>query len=306
MFWTNLKRIGRWGFLNFWRSVTVSFASVVTITLTLFVIGALMLAAAYLNSSLAAVQNKVDISVSFKPNAPEAQILKLKQELATLPDVREVTYNSREQELADFRKRNENNDLIIQSLGEVGNPFGARLNIRAVDPSRYEAIAAFLGGESALSAGGGEKIVDQISFKKNVVDKLIRIINTSRTIGLAIIIVLIFIAVVVTFNTISLAIYVSREEISLMKLVGAGNNFVRGPFVVEGVIAGLIATILALGLLYPATVWVRNQTTGVYGGVDLVGYFSGHFAFIFLVLLLVGVVLGVVSSLLAIRKHLKI
>ena len=222
-----------------------------------------------------------------------------------MPEVKEITYNTREQEYQDFRQRNENNDLIIRSLEEVGNPFGARLNIRAVDPGRYEPITKFLSGGSALSING-ETIVDQVTFKKNVVDKLIKIIATAKQVGLAITIILVLIAVMVTFNTISLAIYISREEISLMKLVGAANNYVRGPFIVEGIIAGIISTFLALILLYPATIWVRNVTAGVFGGVNLVSYFLTHFAQIFLALLAVGVVLGMVSSFLAIRKHLKI
>jgi len=305
MFWTNIKRVFRSGFINFLRSATVSFASIVTITLALFVIGGLWLSAAFLNSSLAEVQNKVDISVSLKPAAAEVDILKLQQTLEAMPEVKEVTYSTREQEYQDFRQRNENNDLIIRSLEEVGNPFGARLNIRAVDPGRYESIATFLSGGSALSTNG-EFIIDQVTFKKNVVDKLVKIIATAKQLGLAITLVLTLIAVMVTFNTISLAIYISREEISLMKLVGAGNNYVRGPFIVEGIIAGVISTFLALILLYPATIWVRNVTTGVFGGVNLVNYFLTHFAQIFLALLAAGVVLGIVSSFLAIRKHLKI
>ena len=305
MFWTNIKRVFRSGFINFLRSATVSFASIVTITLALFVIGGLWLSAAFLNSSLAEVQNKVDISVSLKPAAAEVDILKLQQTLEAMPEVKEVTYSTREQEYQDFRQRNENNDLIIRSLEEVGNPFGARLNIRAVDPGRYESIATFLSGGSALSTNG-EFIIDQVTFKKNVVDKLVKIIATAKQLGLAITLVLTLIAVMVTFNTISLAIYISREEISLMKLVGAGNNYVRGPFIVEGIIAGVISTFLALILLYPATIWVRNVTTGVFGGVNLVNYFLTHFAQIFLALLAAGGGLGIVSSFPAIRKHLKI
>src|SRR3990167_7541099 len=205
MFWTNIKRIFRAGFINFLRSATVSFASIVTITLALFVIGGLWLSATFLNSSLAEVQNKVDISVSMKPAASEIDILKLKKTLETMPEVKEITYNTREQEYQDFRQRNENNDLIIRSLEEVGNPFGARLNIRAVDPGRYESIATFLSGGSALSTNG-EFIIDQVTFKKNVVDKLVKIIATAKQLGLAITLVLTLIAVMVTFNTISLDI----------------------------------------------------------------------------------------------------
>lgn len=304
MLLTSIKRILRWGFVNFWRSAVVSLAAVVTITVTLFVIGGLWLSGAFLNSALEDIKSKVDISVSLKPDVTESVALELKESLERLPEVKSVTYSSREAELADFRARNENNDLILQSLKEVGNPFGARLNIQAVDPAQYESVARFLESDSALSAGG-ETVIDQVSFKKNVVERLVAILDASQRVGLAVTLVLIFIAVLVTFNTVSLAIYISREEISLMKLVGAGDNYIRGPFIVEGSIAGLIGAVLASLLLYPSTIWVRNATAGVFGGVNLVEYFISHFALIFFALLGLGVALGIASSFLAVRKHLK-
>lgn len=300
----NLKRMFRAGFVSFWRSALVSLAAVVTITVTLFVVGALWLSSAYLNSVLEEVKNKVDINVTMKPDAAESDVLDLQKKLERLPEVKLVTYSSREQELADFEKRNENNDTILQSLKEVGNPFGASLKIEAVDPSRYGSIAKFLEDDS-VSTAGGSTIVDQISFKEQIVDRLIRIMATAKMVGWAIVLVLIFLSVVVTFNTVSLAIYVSREEISLMKLVGAGNNYIRGPFVVEGLISGSVAAVLALVLLYPASIWVRNTTAEVFGGVDLASYFLTNLVQIFLLLLVVGIFLGVVSSFLAVRKHLK-
>ncbi len=301
----NLKRIFRWGLLSFWRNPIVSLASIVTITVTLFVIGALILSGAFFNSSLLAIQEKVDISVSFYPEVPETEVLELQKTLESLVEIKSVHYSSREEELADFRQRNENNSLVIRSLDEIGNPFGARLNIISTDPGRYENVAKFLESDSSRSSSG-EIIIDQISFKKDVIDRLIRIINTSKTVGWAIALVLIFTSIIVTFNTISLAIYISREEISLMKLVGAGNNYVRGPFIIEGVISGFIASIIAVVLLYPATIWIRTKTAGVYGGINLTSYFLEHFASIFLILLVSGVVLGMVASFLAIRRHLRV
>ena len=303
MFYNQFKRIARSGLLNFWRSASVSLAAVITITATLFMIGGLWLGGAFLNSSLEQVKNKVDISVALKPEVSEAQAQELKKSLERLPEVKAVDYRSRVEELNDFRERNQDNDLIIQSLAEVGNPFGARLNIQAVDPARYESIANFLESDDALSAGG-QTLVDQVSFKKLVVERLIAIIRTANRVALAVTLVLALLAVVVTFNTIALAIYISREEIALMKLVGAANNYVRGPFVVEGGLAGAIAAVLALALLYPATIWLRNATAGVFGGVDLAAYFSVHFVPLFLALLGIGILLGIVASYLAVRKHL--
>ncbi len=175
----------------------------------------------------------------------------------------------------------------------------------AVDPGRYETIVQFLETDTALSLDG-ETIIDQISFKKNVVDRLVQIIDAAQTAGLVVTLVLVFISIVVTFNTVSLAIYISREEISLMKLVGAGDNYVRGPFIVEGALAGIVSAIISIALLYPGLLWVRDLTTNIYGGINLLDYFAGNFAMIFVTLLLVGIALGVVASGLAVRQHLKI
>ncbi|MBI2099837.1 MAG: FtsX-like permease family protein [Candidatus Vogelbacteria bacterium] len=301
----NIKRVFRSGFINFWRSPVVALASIVTITAALFVFGAVYLGGVFLDSSLEDIKSKVDISVSFKPATAEADVATVEKSLKALPEVKTVESRSRENELSDFKERNKDNDLILQSLEEVGNPFGARLNVTAVDPAHYGAIAKFLEGDGVLSAAG-ETIIDQVSYKKNIIDKLVGVIVVSKRIGWAITFILIFISIIVTFNTIALAIYVSREEIGLMKLVGAGDNYVRGPFLVEGIISGVIASVLATGLLYPVTIWVRNQTSGVYGGVNLVAYFVDNLPKIFLMLLCGGILLGIVASFLAIRKHLKI
>lgn len=299
-----LRRIAWSGLLNFFRTPLVASASIVTLTATLFVFGALVLSNAFFTSALVDVQGKVDISVSFKPDVVESRVTEIKKSLELLPEIKEVTYSSREQELSDFRSRNADNDLIIQSLSEVGNPFGARLNIRAVEPGRYETIANFLQTDSALTPGG-ETIIDQVIFKKDVVDKLLHLLSASKKLAFAITLVLIFISLLVTFNTIALAIYSSREEISLMQLVGASRNYIRGPFLFEGIISGVIASLLSLALLYPAVIWIRNQTAGIYGGVDLVTYFGQHFASLFGLLLLSGIILGALSSFMATWRFLK-
>jgi cell division transport system permease protein len=113
-------------------------------------------------------------------------------------------------------------------------------------------------------------------------------------------------SILVTFNTISLTIYIAREEISVMRLVGADNSYIRGPFITEGVIAGGIAALIASILLYPSVLWIRNITTGVYGGIDLVSYYISHFGILFIILLASGIILGTVSSFLAIGRYLKV
>lgn len=304
MFWLNLRRVFQAGFLNFWRTPVVSAASVIALAVALFVIGLLILGAVFMRGTLDDLKEKVDISVSFKPDAPVSEVLSLKQSLEGLPGVVSAIYRSREDELEEFRQRNLDNELVLRSLEEVGNPFGARLNVQAADPTYYEGVAAFLEKEPALAAGG-ETLIDRVSFQKDIVDRLINLVATSRKIGLAAAAVLIFISLVVTFNTISLAIYVAREEISLMKLVGASDHYIRGPFIVEGIIAGTVAAFLALALLYPSAIWLRDTTMGLYGGINLVSYFVSNLAQLFLILVATGILLGIAASFLATRKHLR-
>lgn len=302
MIWINLKRVIRSGFVNFWRNGLVSLASVLAITISLFIIGATIVSTAFLNGVVDQVKNKVDISVSFRPEASIDDIKSVEKSLSLLPDVKEVKYISRDEEYKSFRERHKDNALLVQSLDEVGNPFGARLNIRAVDPSHYESIASFLENDGQ-SISVNRSVIDQITYKRDIVNRLAKIIAVAKRMGLVASTVMICLAAFATFNTISLAIYTSREEVSVMRLVGAGNIYVKGPFLIEGIISGLLGTFLALFLLYPSVVWIKNISYNAFGGVDLVSYYSGNFAFIFISLLFSGVCLGFFASYLAVRKY---
>ena len=163
----------------------VSFASVMSMSFTLFVVGGLFLANNFMNCALDEVKSKVDISISFKTDAPGGDIEALKNELALLSEVKEVIYSSRESELADFHERHKDNEILMQSLDEVGNPFGARLNILAVDPDQYDVITRFVENKTSPELGG-DQIIDQVSYKKNVVDKLLRLIETSQKVSFGI------------------------------------------------------------------------------------------------------------------------
>lgn len=297
------KRIIKAGFINFWRNKAVAIASVFVMTVTLFVLGSLLLGASFLEGTLNNIKDRVDISVTFKTDTEEEVIVALQKSLEQLPEVKTVTYSSPDQELEAFETRHADNALLIQSLEEVGNPFGARLSILAQDPSQYESVAKFLDN---YNQGEGQNIVDQVSFKKDIIDKLLSVIDTSRKVGLIISVLLIVMSILVTFNTISLTIYTARDEISVMRLVGASNTYISGPFMIEGIIAGSISTFLAMILLYPMSLWIRNTTLNVYGGIDMVAYYLSDFGRVFLILLASGVALGILSSMLATRKYLKV
>ena len=172
---TNIKRVVTAALLNFFRNGFVTLASILVITVTLFVIGSMLFLGVILNSSLAELKSKVDINVYFVTNFDESDILAFKRQLEALPEVQAVSYTSQDQALENFRVRHQNDQLTLQALDELGdNPLGAVLNIRANDPSQYDTIATFLKGGSALSKNG-KQIIDKVNYfqdqHKNAIDR---------------------------------------------------------------------------------------------------------------------------------------
>ena len=307
MFFTKVRRVIKAGFVNFWRNGWVSLATVLIMIITLFSIGSLIFAKAILNSTLSQIQDKVDVSVYFKTDSLEEDVFALKTKLEGLGEVKSIEYISREQSLENFIERHKDNALIIQSLEELGsNPLGAVLNIKAKETSQYESIAKFL--DDSLKAGGEQSVIDKINYYQNriVIDRLGKIVDSTKNLGVSLSIILIFISLLVTFNTVRLAIYSSREEIGVMRLVGASGKFISGPFVIEGIMHGIIASIITTALFYPLSYWLGKSTENFFGGINIYQYYITNLVQFFLILFGVGVILGAISSFIAVRRYIKI
>ena len=306
--WTSIKRVIKGGVMNFYRNGFVSLASVLIMTVTLFVIGSVMFLSATLTVSLEEIKNKVDVNVYFLTSAQEEEVKSLAQALRTLTEVKEVEYISREQALLDFKKRHENDELTLQALAELpDNPLGAVLNIRAKEPSQYEGIANFLKGDSALG-GGTKDIIDEVNYYDNkaAIDKLSRILIAAERLGFGFAMLLVIISISIAFNTIRLAIYISRDEIGVMRLVGASNKYIRGPFVVSGILYGVVSSLLTLALFYPLTYYLGDSTENFFSGLHLFKYYLIHFGEFVLIIVGSGIVLGAISSYLAVRRYLNV
>lgn len=302
-FWTTTKRVARYGFIGFLRNGFVSLAAILIMTITLFVSSVLLIAGAALDSTLQQLMQKVDVNVYFVTNASEDQVMEVKRELEALPEVASIEYVSREAALAEFRERHKNEASTIQALDQLSeNPLGASLAIRAKETSQYESIAEFLTGKQE-----GGSLINKVNFYQNkpAIDRLTAIIETSRTIGIATALFLAGASILIAFNTIRLAIYTSRDEIGVMNLVGAGHWYVRGPFVIAGILYGLISGIIVLLVLYPATAWLGPASERFFGSFNVFDYFVGHFATLMLSLLTLGIALGAISSYLAVRRYLR-
>ncbi len=307
MVWISIKRVIRAGFMNFTRNGFVSLAAVLIMTVTLFVIGSVIFLLAGLNASLGDIKKKVDVSVYFSTGAAEEAVLGVKKSLEASPLVSEVEYISRDEALENFRKRHEGDSLTLQALEELGaNPLGAILNVRAKDPSQYESVANFLKEDSALSEGEN-RIIERINYfdNKTAIDKLTKIIQAAERLGFAVSAILAVISLLIAFNTIRLAIFISRDEIAVMRLVGASNKYVRGPFVISGVIYGLVAGVMTMIIFYPVTKWLGESASNFFGGVNFFNYYTSNFGELFGIIVGAGVILGAVSSFWAVRRYLK-
>lgn len=306
MFIVKTKRIIVSGCRNFARSGFTSTASIMIMTITLFVIISTFFIQATLNSTLNDIREKVDVTVYFISGAEVDSIENIQTALKKLPEVKDVTYTSAEDALISFKERHANDYLTLQALDELNeNPLGASLNIKANNPSQYEGIVKYFEGEGSLS-NDFLRVVDKIDYhdNKTVIDKLTSILNGAKRLGFAISLILILISLVITFNTVRLIIYMSRDEINVMKLVGAGERHIRGPFIVSGVLVGIISSISTIILLIPVSIWLGNQMTD-FIGINLFTYYKSNFVQLFIIILLSGVIIGWISSFFAVHKYLK-
>lgn len=295
------KRIIRAGYLSFRRNGWLSTATILVLALVLFVLGNLVFLGAFANKALSVLESKVDISIYFTQDATEEGILGIKKDLENLPEVAEIDYVSKERALVQFRERHKNNALIIGALDELGNnPLAASFNIRAKDPTSYGAISDFLLKKNY-------PLVEKINYFENqkVIDRLGSILGAARGAGAALAFFLAFIAVLVAFNTVRLAIYTMREEIGIMRLVGATSWFVRGPFLITGVIYGSVAAAAVTLVFFPVSWLVAPKLAVLVPDFDLFGYFLANFFEFFGIMFLTGIMLGVFSSFIAIRRYLE-
>jgi len=298
-----LFRIIKYGFLGFWRNGWLSTATLSIIILALLVFEGLMIFNILTKTALSSIQEKIDISIYFKRETPEDNILQIKKSLETLTEIKKIEYISSDKALEIFKERHRDDPAITQSLEELKeNPLLASLNIKAYNPKEYAVIADYL--EEANFKVWFEKV----TYAQNalVIDRLSRIINTAEKSGLTLIVFLALVAVLITFNTIRLAIYSSREEIGIMRLVGASNHFIRGPYVVEGIIYGLLAAILSVIIALPIIYFISPYIEIFIPEMNLWNYFTGHIITILGYQLIFGVGLGIISSIIAVRKYLKI
>ncbi len=300
---TLIKRIFKSGWLSFSRDGGLAVATCFIMVMTISLATSLFLLKDVSQFLISTVQEKADISVYFKESASEEDVLKVEEEISKIPEVKNVKYVSREEALESFVQRHKDDPVLMESLEEVGgNPFLAALNIKAFQVSQYQAVANF------FEAGTFENLIEKVDYyqRKPVIEKIFALTSGMEKAGWIIAIVLAIVAILVAFNTIRLAILNQREEIKVQRLVGASNWFIRGPFLVQGAISGIFATIICL-LIFTLICWFLSPKIEIlFFGLNIWRYFTGNFFIIILIQLAAGIGLGIISSTIAIRKYLKV
>lgn len=249
------------------------------------------------------INEKIDISVYFNLDTNDDVILALKQDLKSLPEVKEIVFISPQDSLEDFEKRHKNDDVLMQSLGEInGNPFSASLNIKAYNSNDYSSIASFVENSKY------NEYIEIVDYQQNkkVIENLFETTKNINNFVLGLIVLTSILAILVAFNTIRLTIYNSKDEVGVMRLVGASDWFIRGPFLIQGIFIGLISAIATFAFFVVSIFFIDAKIAMVLGGFSLYGFFVSHWLFILFLNLFIGIGLGAISTLIAIRRYLKI
>lgn len=305
----SIWRIIRTALQNFWRNVWLSIATTIIMTITLMMISLLYFANVFGSAVLRNIEQKVDLSVTFRDEASSEQIAAVVRDTERRSDVATVEVITSEQALELFKMRNQDKSFIEEALQELEtNPLPTNMFVTATEPRFYQNIARHLSAERFSS------VIAEVNYEDSraVIDRLITVISAVKNIGFTATIVFAGLVLLIMFNTVRLAIYSFREEIDIMRLVGASRWFIRGPFILESVFVALIAVIVSMSLIYPAlrataphlqSFFFDNQLTAPF---NLYDFAVKHWLKVVGLQAALAISLATISSFIAIQRYLRV
>lgn len=279
-------------------------AAVFVLTIALLVVTGLIFFRGVTNYLTSEIQSKIDITAYFNEDVQEEDILAVEDQIISMsPNIKKIEYVSRDQALADFNEKHKDNSVLSNALEEVGdNPFLPSLNITTNgDPEQYASVA------NILQTSDFSKLVNKVDFsqKRDTIEKVYSITSAINIFGLLLGIVLIIVAILVVFNTVKLAIESSREEINTMRIVGATNLFIRGPFVVQGAMYGVIAFLISISVSALSAWFLSVRVENILPGFSIFDYFLTNLWVFVFIQLVFGIGVGAISALIVVKKHLE-
>jgi len=295
-----LKRTIKYGLKTITRDGEIFLTSVSILFIAISLISFLFIFKKTSQFLISSLKEKADVSVYFKEDIPEEEILKIKEEISKNPEFK-VDFISREEALKEFEKRHKENPILMEALKEIGeNPFLASLSIKAKEPVKYEELLSFLKEK--------EEIIEKIDYseRKPLIERIFSLSRNLEKGGILISLILVLISVFVVFNTTRLSINNFKEEISIQKLVGASNWFIRGPFLVQGLFAGILSALFSLLTVFLTSYFLSPKLSVLFEGLNLFEIFSSNLGILILIQFFAGILLGTIPTLIAIRRFLKI
>ena len=301
-------RIITTGMTNFIRNASLAIAAIAVMVVTLTIVLFSLIANATFTNTIAQITNKIDISVYLKDTVTEQQKNTLVSKLKALPDVNQVSYLSKDQALQVYIRDNAKNPQLLQAINATDNPLPATIKIKPRDLNKIGTIKDFL----ITPANAALQTTDSPSYngdRKQAIDTITHATNLLRQIGVASVILFTVICALIIFNTIQMAIFNRRDELTIMRLLGASTSYIRGPFIVESAIYGILSAVFSMVIVNAAFLASSNalQATSL-GLLDInfaADFFGSHFFKLLGLQLLVGILIGTASATIATRRYLK-
>ncbi len=306
--WLTFVRMCRYGVNNFSRNLWLTVAATAVMTITLLIIFVTLAARQVLVDTVSTIKDRVDMSIYVRTDTTEDQAAVIKREIQKLPTVKAVTYVSPEQARKNFADENKSDSRTLDALNEATNRLPGTFRVSIQDINDTSELETFVKNNAIYKAHADpDRAASFSGDRRSAIQNIGRWVDFAERAGIIASIVFIVISSLIVFNTIRMAIFNRKEEIQMMKLIGADRNFIRGPFIVEavvyGVIAAVIATALGVAALYAAKDKLLSYEVAVGGTIASV---TMYIPFVLIAMILMGALIGVVSSLLATRKYLKI
>lgn len=306
--WTTFMRMCRYGVNNFTRNAWLTIAATAVMTITLFVIFASFSARTILVDTVTQLRDRVDMSIYVKTETDDASIRKISDGLRQLSSVNKVSFTTPETARDNFIQDNKDNSSTLDAVKEATNKLPGTFSVKVKDINNTDELRTFVETNETFKANADPGREPSFAGdRRTSIETIGRAADFAQKIGIGASLVFVTMSMLIIFNTIRMAIFNRREEIQMMKLIGAEKSFIRGPFVVEAIVYGFFAAILATGLgyvsLFFAAPALASYQINVQPTVDFMTYYAG---FVVLGMIAIGAVIGIVSSLMATRRYLKL
>lgn len=305
----SFERVIKAGMLNFIRNAWLAIAAIAVMVITLSIVLFSVIANATFANTINQITERIDVSVYLKDDVGNNQTQRedLITQIKQVDNVQSVTFVSKDDALERYKQQNKDNLDLLLAISQTDNPLPASLQIKPVDPDNMDPIRSFLEQPDIQALQS-----DQTSYsgdRKEAIDKIGSATTFIRRAGVVGVVVFAIISVLIIFNTIRMAIFNRRDELTIMRLLGASTWYIRGPFVVETVFYGVISALLSVmlcSILFTVQSNAFNAST--LGLLDIQyasDYFAQHFWLILAIQLTLGILIGAVSSIIATRRYLK-